>query len=203
MKRVFEEISDDEWEDHDFNLSRILKREKSPPSIESFAYQPAPRQNFDRNGGNFIQIQEDLEDEDAAEVTEVPPPGNRARRFVVEDSDEDLPEVFEIRSDEDDLETAVGVDELEDDVDEEDVVGKALQKCARISASLRKELYGSSAPSCDRYAEVEASSARIVTQACGLIRVFAFIFMKHPPWAASDLNCSILTDFNDIYNGTC
>lgn len=164
MKRVFEEISDEEWEDHDFNLSRILKKEKSPPPIESFAYQRPSRQNSDQNGGRFIQIDEDLEDDDV-EVTEVTPPANRARRFVVEDSDEDLPQVFEIRSDEEDVdEVARAVDEYEDEADEEDVVGKALQKCARISASLRRELYGSSARSCDRYAEVETSSARIVTQ---------------------------------------
>ncbi|KAJ8625604.1 hypothetical protein MRB53_034134 [Persea americana] len=164
MKRVFEEISDEEWEDHDFDLSRILKKEKSPPPIESFAYQPPSRQNSDQNGGRFIQIDEDLEDDDV-EVTEVPPPANRARRFVVEDSDEDLPQVFEIRSDEEDVdEVARAIDEYEDEADEEDVVGKALQKCARISASLRRELYGSSARSCDRYAEVETSSARIVTQ---------------------------------------
>lgn len=164
MKRVFEEISDEEWEDHDFNLSRILKKEKSPPPIESFAYQRPSRQNSDQNGGRFIQIDEDLEDDDV-EVTEVTPPANRARRFVVEDSDDDLPQVFEIRSDEEDVdEVARAVDEYEDEADEEDVVGKALQKCARISASLRRELYGSSARSCDRYAEVETSSARIVTQ---------------------------------------
>ncbi|RWR92898.1 protein CHROMATIN REMODELING 19 [Cinnamomum micranthum f. kanehirae] len=164
MKRVFEEISDEEWEDHDFNLSRILKKEKSPPPIESFAYQRPSRQNSDQNGGRFIQIDEDLEDDDV-EVTEVTPPANRARRFVVEDSDEDLPQVFEIRSDEEDVdEVARAVDEYEDEADEEDVVGKALQKCARISASLRRELYGSSARSCDRYAEVETSTARIVTQ---------------------------------------
>lgn len=164
MKRVFEEISDEEWEDHDFNLSRILKKEKSPPPIESFAYQRPSRQNSDQNGGRFIQIDEDLEDDDV-EVTEVTPPANRARRFVVEDSDDDLPQVFEIRSDEEDVdEVARAVDEYEDEADEEDVVGKALQKCARISASLRRELYGSSARSCDRYAEVETSTARIVTQ---------------------------------------
>ncbi|XXG87319.1 hypothetical protein AAC387_Pa11g2033 [Persea americana] len=164
MKRVFEEISDEEWEDHDFDLCRILKKEKSPPPIESFAYQPPSRQNSDQSGGRFIQIDEDLEDDDV-EVTEVPPPANRARRFVVEDSDEDLPVVFEIRSDEEDVdEVARAIDEYEDEADEEDVVGKALQKCARISASLRRELYGSSARSCDRYAEVETSSARIVTQ---------------------------------------
>ncbi|XP_048422112.1 protein CHROMATIN REMODELING 19-like isoform X2 [Pyrus x bretschneideri] len=53
------------------------------------------------------------------------------------------------------------VKELEDN----DMVGKALQKCAKISADLRKELHGSSAPVVsDRYAKVEATSVRIVNQ---------------------------------------
>ncbi|XP_068316752.1 protein CHROMATIN REMODELING 19-like [Pyrus communis] len=53
------------------------------------------------------------------------------------------------------------VEELEDN----DVVGKALQKCTKISADLRNELHGSSAPVVsDRYAKVEAASVRIVNQ---------------------------------------
>lgn len=48
--------------------------------------------------------------------------------------------------------------------EEPDVVGKALLKCSRISAELRRELYGSSTYDCDRYAEVNTSAARIVTQ---------------------------------------
>lgn len=50
--------------------------------------------------------------------------------------------------------------------DEKDVVGKALEKCSKISAELRKDLYGSNVAtdSCDRYAEVDGSSVRIVTQ---------------------------------------
>lgn len=39
-----------------------------------------------------------------------------------------------------------------------------MRKCSKISAELKKELYGSSSVSADRYAEVDASAARIVTQ---------------------------------------
>ncbi|KAK4757931.1 hypothetical protein SAY87_019232 [Trapa incisa] len=49
-------------------------------------------------------------------------------------------------------------------VDDDDVVGKALQKCSKISMDLKDALYGSSFASCDRYSEVEASSNRIVNQ---------------------------------------
>ena len=42
MKRVFEEISDDEWENHShsFKPSRVLNTtaNPTPPAIESFAY---------------------------------------------------------------------------------------------------------------------------------------------------------------------
>ncbi|KAG8083056.1 hypothetical protein GUJ93_ZPchr0014g47042 [Zizania palustris] len=55
-------------------------------------------------------------------------------------------------------------EELKVKVEEGDVVGKALHKCARISADLRQELYGSSTRNCESYAEVDASSCRIVTQ---------------------------------------
>ncbi|KAA8549439.1 hypothetical protein F0562_001088 [Nyssa sinensis] len=60
----------------------------------------------------------------------------------------------------------LGFEDEEVEVEEAgDVVGKALQKCAKISAKLRSELYSSSSvAACDRYAEVEASSVRIATQ---------------------------------------
>eukprot|EP00262_Sarcandra_glabra_P002084 TRINITY_DN1233_c1_g1_i2.p1 TRINITY_DN1233_c1_g1~~TRINITY_DN1233_c1_g1_i2.p1 ORF type:complete len:740 (+),score=133.64 TRINITY_DN1233_c1_g1_i2:255-2474(+) len=171
MKRVFEEISDDEWENHSFKPSRILKNGKSPPLIESFAYGSS-------NGGEFIENRENLEDDDDEDVIEVRPPvlaNNRARRVVVddEDSDGDFAEVLEVRSteeEEEDLEAYFEEDvvaDFEESIDDDDVVGKALQKCSKISAELRKELYGSSVPSsaCERYAEIESSSAaRIVTQ---------------------------------------
>ncbi|XP_048432349.1 protein CHROMATIN REMODELING 19-like isoform X2 [Pyrus x bretschneideri] len=53
------------------------------------------------------------------------------------------------------------VEELEDD----DIIGKALQKCAKISVDLRKKLQGSSALAVsDWYTEVEAASVKIVNQ---------------------------------------
>ncbi|KAJ4710236.1 Protein CHROMATIN REMODELING [Melia azedarach] len=174
MKREFAEISDDEWENHSFKPSRVLKIKsqspKPPPSIESFAYKSENQsRNFDEN----------LEDDDVEEVRPVATGNSRGRRFIVDDDEEeeeeeeeegserDLAEVYEIKSSSEEEES---VEEENDDDD--DVVGKALQKCAKISAELKRELYGTNVTACDRYAEVETSSVRIVTQndiddACG------------------------------------
>ncbi|KAG5531939.1 hypothetical protein RHGRI_026520 [Rhododendron griersonianum] len=180
MKRPYVEISDDEWENHSsFDPSRVLKKPSNPPPpppIESFAFRSsstfqsvsssssddslfAQVENFD---GNLVD--DDLEDDDAEGP---PPPTLRGRKFVVdEDSDGDFNEVELVRVEEE--------EEIEEMVEESDVVGKALQNCAKISAELRSELYGSGAAAAayDRYSEVEASSVRIVTQedvdtACG------------------------------------
>lgn len=158
MKRVFEEISDDEWENHSFKPSRVLnKSETLPPPIESFAYRSSSKVEVsDHSSDDCVEIKENLEDDDAE--VELVRPANRGRRFVVDDeeSDEDSPEVCEVKS--------TSEEEEEEDVDEDDVVGKALQKCAKISAELKRELYGSSGTTCEQYSEVEASSVRIVTQ---------------------------------------
>ncbi|XP_031255549.1 protein CHROMATIN REMODELING 19-like isoform X1 [Pistacia vera] len=167
MKREFAEISDDEWENHSFKPSRVLKiktqASKPPPSIESFAFKAdSHRQNLDEN----------LEDDDVEEEGPPSAANNRGRRFIVDDDDEeqrsegDFAEVYEVKSSTEEEEV------LEDDGQEDDVVGNALAKCAKISAELKRELYGTSGTACDRYSEVEASSVRIVTQndideACG------------------------------------
>lgn len=70
-----------------------------------------------------------------------------------------MAEVYDVKSSEEELE-----EEEESAVEDDDLVGKALQKCAKISAELKRDLYGSGLTSCDRYAEVETSSVRIVTQ---------------------------------------
>ncbi|GAB2217825.1 hypothetical protein Drorol1_Dr00001037 [Drosera rotundifolia] len=199
MKRVFEEISDDEWENHndDFKPSRILNS-NPPPSISSFAYQPRKPDDA------YIDLtEEDLHDSDDAAFdgnrVEACWNGNRNRRVVLLDEDEEeegacnvgksdedcgrcrdqrqgLPEVK--WEDEDDAEfewddnTVVEVEnveeeeqvEEEEDAEEEDVVGRALRRCGKISAELKRELYGSSSAACHRYAEVDASSVRIVIQ---------------------------------------
>ncbi|KAK9749797.1 hypothetical protein RND81_02G151100 [Saponaria officinalis] len=229
MKRQFDEISDDEWDNHTFKPSKIINNSSSkPPPIESFAF---GRSNNGRGSGKaMIEIsdddddgddfrrrklddgdeefrpedeeeddddvvellsddeEEDLEDDDVGDVRRSFRAG---RRFIVDDDEEEeeeeLEEVVEVNLEEDeaDFDSFDEDDDDDDDVDEEendhaevvqkkekDVVGKALRKCAKISAELRKELYGSSASNCDRYAEVESSSVRIVTQddinaACG------------------------------------
>jgi len=79
-----------------------------------------------------------------------------------------LAEVYDVKSSEEELE-----EEEESAVEDDDLVGKALQKCAKISAELKRDLYGSGLTSCDRYAEVETSSVRIVTQV-----LFSFHFLK-------------------------
>ncbi|KAK9106448.1 hypothetical protein Syun_022459 [Stephania yunnanensis] len=179
MKRFIEEISDDEWENHSFKPSRVLKREPSPsgpspqpppPAIESFSYRSSKRENSKKIDVDFVEIEDSLEDDDVVDAAEArKSTGNsRSRRFVFDDeSDEDFEEVSEVRSKaylEDteliEFDEDLGVVEVEED----DVVGKALQKCAKISAELKKEIYGSSTASFDRYAEVEGSSVRIVTQ---------------------------------------
>ncbi|XP_076939652.1 protein CHROMATIN REMODELING 19-like [Bidens hawaiensis] len=163
MKRGFEsiEISDDEWSNHHFDSSRVLPK----PPIESFAF---TSKRPDYSSDSSVEIinhpkPEVLEDDDFAE-----PPSttvaSRGRRFVIDDDDDD--DDFNAQDDDQQV--------TEDD----DVVGKALQKCARISAELRSELYGSSSSNSavsvcdDRYAEVDASTVRIVThddicEACG------------------------------------
>ncbi|CAN6972126.1 hypothetical protein IGI04_035132 [Brassica rapa subsp. trilocularis] len=193
MKRDFDEISEEEWQQHSFNPSRVLKQPRAPktttttrtpppprpsPPIESFAYRrPSKAIESDDdcvvvedsgesdsdvkivNGGDDLLL--DDEEEEAKVV--VVRRARVGRRFVIEDeegSEEDEVEVEEVSSSEGEGEDGGGGD------GDEDVVGKALQKCAKISADLRKELYGSTSgvTTCDRYSEVESSTVRIVTQ---------------------------------------
>ncbi|CAK9167508.1 unnamed protein product [Ilex paraguariensis] len=177
MKRVFDEISDEEWSNHSFKSSKVFQ---PPPPIESFVYNKSsakPSKSNSNSSDDSIEIleanwTEKLEDSDAEDnLRGIRPQANRGRRFVIEDDEEesdgcDFERVIEVKSEEEEEEV---VEEVEE---EGDVVGKALQKCAKISEELRKELYGSAVAACDRYAEVEASSVKIVTQedvcvACG------------------------------------
>uniref|UniRef100_A0A7C8Z6E4 Protein CHROMATIN REMODELING 19 n=1 Tax=Opuntia streptacantha TaxID=393608 RepID=A0A7C8Z6E4_OPUST len=188
MKRVFDEISDEEWENHSFKPSRILgassTSKSTPPPIESFAFNSRSDDDFvdltDERENEELELQiEDLEDHDADDVAAggAGRVVGRGRRFVVDDDEDEIDEVVEVKSDEEEEATTlfvVGEEDEELEEEEEDVVGKALQKCAKISAELRKELYGSSSVSAngDSYSEVDSSSVRIVTQedvsaACG------------------------------------
>lgn len=167
MKRDYYEISDDEWENHSFKPSRVLKKAQTsaPPPIESFAFGSSKPEDSDQSSDGCVQGTENLE-EQGLEDEDVELEGgksgtvaNRGRRFVVDDeeSDRDVAEVYEIRStDEDEGE--------EEEGDVNDVVGRALHKCAKISAELKRELYGSSGTACNSYSEVESSSVRIVNQ---------------------------------------
>lgn len=193
MKRGLDdfEISDDEWEEHSssFKPSRVLKKPRTPtpPPIESFAFRassPKPQQLSD-DDDDCVEIKNELEDDDVDEVQVIRPvkPG---RRFVIEDEESDGDWVnIESTSEEEEEEEA---EELEED----DVVGKALQKCAKISADLRRELHGSSAPAVsDRYAEVEAASVRIVTQVLSIFYLLLFsILFLYGAWSWKALTFS-------------
>ncbi|KAG6600793.1 Protein CHROMATIN REMODELING 19, partial [Cucurbita argyrosperma subsp. sororia] len=140
-----------------------------PPPIESFAYQPPSLYISDDSGDDCVVVmessknfKESLEDDDVeVEGVKSSTAMSRGRRFVVDDEDEEsekeLTEVCDVRSTSEE-------EEEEDREDEDDVVGMALRKCAKLSAELKRELYGSSVSACERYSEVESSSVRIVTQ---------------------------------------
>ncbi|XP_060191243.1 protein CHROMATIN REMODELING 19 [Lycium barbarum] len=171
MKRDYYEISDDEWpEDNSFNPSRVLKTNKPspPPPIESFAYTKSSNNNhntiqvLDSSSEEIIGVTEENLEDDDAEIESTSRAGRR--RFVVDDEDEG--------NEEDEDEEIQELFESEEE-DDDDVVGKALQKCAKISLDLKRELFGTAAAKCDSFAQVEeASSLRIITQddiemACG------------------------------------
>ncbi|KFK33420.1 hypothetical protein AALP_AA5G010400 [Arabis alpina] len=193
MKRDFDEISEEEWSQHSFNASRVLKQPRNPkktrnpatnpsPSIESFAFRRPSRMVIDSDDDDDDCVEvEDLVDSDSEvkdllleDEEEEPKVMVRAarvsRRFVIEDeegSDDDDDDDDEVSASEDEFGGGGGGrGRRRGGEEEEDVVGKALQKCAKISADLRKELYGSSSgvTTCDRYSEVETSTVRIVTQ---------------------------------------
>lgn len=173
-------------------LKKKSKPATPPPPIESFIYRPkalpqngAASSSFpstinidDSDDSDFKQ--EELEEEEEMFKPSRPRRNVVRRKFVMEE-DSDEHEVFDIRStggDEVNWSEIENEDEDDVDIEEEmyttkksaaqerdvDLVGRALQKCAKISAALRQELYGSAARDCDRYAEIDASSCRIVTQ---------------------------------------
>ncbi|KAK4400152.1 protein CHROMATIN REMODELING 19 [Sesamum angolense] len=189
-EREFIELSEDEWSNHSdsFKPSRILKStppsQNPPPPIESFAFSKsvhiiesssseelgdaAAGNGKGKGKGNEF---EDLEDEDAyLEVSNRVATVSRGNRFVIEDDEDEDDHGDGKVGDFSDHEVWLSEEEAE----EEDVVKKALRKCEKISAELKRELYGTSSAACDRYSEVEmgSSAARIVTQedvneACG------------------------------------
>lgn len=180
MKPELYEISDDEWENHSFKPSRVLKRPRSPPPpIESFAYTSHTRNNKPEvvssssdedcveimpNTTNVQQSLDDLEDADVDDGDAPAATTSRGRRFIIDDEEEEeegnrdggAVELYDVGFSDD--------EDVIEEGNEDDVVVKALQKCARISAELKGELFGSSGTACERYSEVESSSVRIVTQ---------------------------------------
>lgn len=203
MKREREliELSEDEWSHHSdsFKPSRILKPKptsQNPPTpIESFAFSKAHNSSDTSNAVHIIESSsseelgnaaigngnefEDLEDEDAdLGVSKRVATVSRGNRFVIDDDDD------EDEDDHGDGKLGDFSDHevwLSEEEEEEDVVKKALRKCEKISAELKRELYGTSSAACDRYSEVEmgSSAARIVTQVFSCSQVFVFAV----PWA--------------------
>ncbi|KAG7031432.1 Protein CHROMATIN REMODELING 19, partial [Cucurbita argyrosperma subsp. argyrosperma] len=114
MKRVFDEISDDEWSNHSFKPSRVFSKPQTqppiPPPIESFAYQPPSLYISDDSGDDCVVVmessknfKESLEDDDVeVEGVKSSTAMSRGRRFVVDDEDEEsekeLTEVCDVRS---------------------------------------------------------------------------------------------------------
>lgn len=190
MKRPFDEISDKDWEQVPFNPSKFLNKPSSktltpPPPIESFTYKPLSLSSGDADDeDDCVDItdkvhKESLEDDDFDEAPKSKAPPRAGRRFVIEDDEDDWSddvaveerkdkEVIELKSEDDEFE----IEEEEEEYDlgfgeegnEIDVVDKALFKCGKISEELKRELYGTSNVACERYAEAETSSVRIVTQ---------------------------------------
>lgn len=169
---------------HISNGNGLKKEVKVLPPLESFAFKTKSK------GGISTPQRSDhpLEDDDF-QITKGRSIGSRGRRFVVDESDEEFEPIIEKErnvlappSDENeslgtglrnanvvDAEDLVEIDpNLEEEHAEDDVIGNALQKCDQISVTLREDLYGSgpsaSSMCCDRYAEVDATTARIATQ---------------------------------------
>ncbi|KAM1128341.1 hypothetical protein ACFX15_037626 [Malus domestica] len=134
----------------------------SSPVAFLFAFRSASKpQQFSHDNedsdSDYVKIKHELEDDDADEVLEARLI-NCGPRFVVEDEDSDGDWANIESTSEEKEEEVEGLEDV-------DVVGKALRKCAKISMYLRNELHGNSTPVVsDRYTEVEVVIVRIVNQ---------------------------------------
>jgi SWI/SNF-related matrix-associated actin-dependent regulator 1 of chromatin subfamily A len=179
-------------DDDDFN---ITDTDVDLPA--SLSRTSRPRRTTSRRLTSFAidiseEDEEDLADDDF-DYQDPRPPQQRpsGRRFVIgDDDDSDVPVAV------DDDDDGVNWSELEKEDEDEgyngersvnveepegDVVGMALRKCSRISSDLRKELFGSSARDCESYAEIDASTCRIVTQVNCMVlwyMLFKFFFLS-------------------------
>lgn len=186
-------------ENHISNGNGLKKEVKVLPPLESFAFKT-------KSKGIISTPQRSdhpLEDDDF-QVTKGRSIGSRGRRFVVDESDEEFEPMVErertvvaLLGDENeslgtglqhakvvDVEDVVEIDpNLEEEHAEDDVIANALQKCDQIAVTLREDLYGSgpsaSSTCCDRYAEVDASAARIATQVCDLSMSLKTVMGEH------------------------
>lgn len=152
--------------DDDFDLPASLSRTSRPCRTTGRRLMTTAIDTSEEDG--------ELDDEDF-DYQDPRPPQQRpsGRRFVIgDDDDSDVPVAVEEDAgvnwseleEEDEDEGCNGERSVHVEESEGDVVGIALRKCSRISADLRKELFGSSAQNCESYAEIDASTCRIVTQ---------------------------------------
>ncbi|KAH9288007.1 hypothetical protein KI387_032124, partial [Taxus chinensis] len=156
------------------------KDNKVLPPVESFAFKQK-----NREATVEPQISDHLLEDDDFQLAKGRSNGNRGRRFVVADeSDEEFDPAIDKDCNvlyspiDENRSVRMGAqcveildEELADEnmeAAEDDVVGNALQKCGQIAVTLREELSGSGSTTnnvCyDRYAEVDAAAAKLVTQ---------------------------------------
>ncbi|KAL3692845.1 hypothetical protein R1sor_006496 [Riccia sorocarpa] len=179
-----------EEEDEDCIEVESPRASERPPALESFQYRPSGKVE----ASDVIELGDDDDDGVPEEVVDPEPEPveeaplviektrrSKGRKFRVTDSDEEEDfepsrieskpgsssgevgrraffdeEVVEIDDDE--------VEEKEERNEELDLIFNTLQKCDRIAADLRQELSPNSLFE-DRYAAVDASQAKIVSQA--------------------------------------
>lgn len=201
----------------DDDKAKTYSSAAAPPPIESFAFSRNARapdtvamkqssncSNGNGNNSDFIQIidtsssEENVEnlDDDDAELADTRTSKrnnssrlSRGRRFVVDDDDEEIEnegegsDIFEEQ-------------EEAEQVEEDDVVKKALLKCSQISAELKSELYGTTAgPPCSGYSEVEEnSSVRIITQVSIFLCLDKFSMLS-----SSTADCALFCFLNDRF----
>lgn len=145
----------------------ISEEDEEDLADDDFDYQD-PRPNQQRPGRRFVIGDDD--DSDVAVAVEEDDEVNWSE-LEKEDEDEGYNGERSVHG-----ERSVNMEEPEGDV-----VGTALRKCSRISSNLRKELFGSSARDCESYAEIDASTCRIVTQVnCMILWYMLFKFSFSP-----------------------
>lgn len=174
------------------NGESMVNAAKSLPPLDSFAFQSKPKrtaaiQDLDEDGATVGHptkkrklrryiVSDDSSDEDFDPVlckeTEAhgKAPEFSSRRgqnqngWSLED-DEAIARVLQEEEEFAIIGSEAQTQENESPMTEVDLIGNALQKCDEVAALLRRELNIGSSSDNDRYAEVDASAAKVVSQA--------------------------------------